>query len=397
MGGVMERRFKRAAYLLVAGTWAVVILSTWVRLDGYQWDFKSYYFAGKALEQGLNPYLTADLAKAAGDQGAAFRFVYPLSALYALKPLSALDYATAWRLWLVVKILALAALLLLWKREFLKDTEWLWILTVGLFAFQATTLWDIKAGNVSTFEQLFLWIGFAFLLRSRTLAFAACVVAAAWFKLTLSAFLLLLLLPPLRNGKNILVMVAAFAVLGGVSLGSFATHPGLLHDFMAGASVRPKWLTSSPSIYSVATEVVRYYVKAPGLQWLAYAVAGATTVALLVIGRRLIGRAYRSASLIHGILIACFCYALVAPRMMVYSYMIVIVPFLACVVPAARRYVAGGFATAIIVCMGGLKILPANVGKFAADSEPVLLLVACWLFLVFADRKGHLFEPTGSA
>ncbi|HKW13921.1 MAG TPA: glycosyltransferase family 87 protein [Candidatus Krumholzibacteria bacterium] len=389
-----RRRFlKQAALSLVCACWLGVFLSVWVRVDGYQWDFKTYFYASRALDRGLNPYQVPALAQVAGEGSHPLRFVYPLTALYLMRPLAQLDYATAHRIWLLIKAGAIIGLISLWKRVFLRDVDWLWILVVGLFAFQAATIWDIKAGNVSTLEQLLLWSGFACLVRGRPVAFAGLVVAAALFKLTLAAFLILLLVSPNRGRRGTFLFASAFLLLAVVTAGSFAGHPGYFRDFVRAASSTPAWLESNPSAFGVAVELARRYPAVFGVSAaIPYALWLLFSGGVLILGRRLIVRALRSQAQ-FAVLVACFCYALVAPRMMIYSYMILIVPVLGLLLPSVKSRSMGVYAVAALLCLDGLRVLPADIGRLAQDCQPLILLLASWFFLVYADARNLLREP----
>lgn len=98
----------------------------------------------------------------------------------------------------------------------------------------------------------------------------------------------------------------------------------------------------------------------------------------------MIAHAWRTQSIPLAVMVACFCYALVVPRLMVYSYMILIVPVLALALPAARRNAGGAFALAGLVCVDGLQMLPGNAGLILKDCEPLLAMLACWCFLILA-------------
>ncbi|HEX5133383.1 MAG TPA: glycosyltransferase family 87 protein [Candidatus Krumholzibacteria bacterium] len=384
-------RSARFALLAVVCCWAGVFLAAWLHVDGYQWDFRTYYYASHAFEQGLNPYTIDSLMQASDGHAGPLRFVYPLSALYVFKPLARLDYATAARIWLLLKAAALIGLFAIWRRYFLPSSNGLWIALVGMLAFQATMLWDIKAGNVSTFEQLFLWAGLAFLLHSRPRAFAACVVVASLFKLTLSAFLLLLLVKPLRSRGTVATMATAFVTLGVIAAVPFATHRDYLQSFVAAVGVQPAWLSSNVSFQGIATELIRQHAGFSVFGKLSSLLLAAVPAGLsLLVGRRLLAKAYAGSPLILTIMIACFAYALVVPRMMIYSYSIVIAPLLGLVLPCVGRMRIGVYAFAALVCIGGLQVLPSDAGTILDSVQPLVLLLLCWGVLIGAEKSGAL-------
>ena len=123
--------------------------------------------------------------------------------LHVLHPFTGLDYATAARLWLVFKLLALFALASGWRRLVVPRIDrGLFVLVVAL-GFSGAALWDLRSGNVDLFEQLLLSSAFAIYLRCRYRLFTAGVVAAAALKLLPVAFLLFLFAPGFREGTMV--------------------------------------------------------------------------------------------------------------------------------------------------------------------------------------------------
>lgn len=385
------QKLRLAAWLLVVAGWVGLFGSVWLRPNTYQADFRTYYLAAQCVDQGLNPYDVKQLAQFADAGSSPLRFMYPISALWVIRPLSRMEYATAARSWLATKALALIALLVVWRKYFLARTDSLWILVITLLGFQAATMWDVKMGNVSTIEQLFLWTAFACLARSRILTFAILIVVAAIFKLTLSVFLILLLLPRVRSGKSIVVMCAACTVSAVVVLGSFAGHPDYFRAFVESAAAQPRWLESNPSFVGLSAELLRHVPAfSSASPWLSYALALVPCAFLVVMGRDVIRDAFRSVSIEPAIMVACLLYSLIAPRLMIYSYMIMIVPFIAFVLPTAKRMSAAASTLTVLVCIGGLKVLPSHLGYILDSCQPLFLLIICWTVLVIGRKDGQL-------
>jgi len=365
--------------------WVLVFVSVWGKSNDFLWDFKTYYFAVKVYEQGASPYEVSNLRGATAMQRI-LPFYYPLSALQVLRPLCNLDYTTASRVWMVSKALAMIGLLLLWRRYFLRDHAGWPLLALGLFGFGGATTWDLKAGNVSTFEQLLLWAGFALLLRSRFTAFVACVVGASVFKLTPSMFLLLLLLPSLRSRANLVRMIVGIVAVLLIALLPFVGHADRLDGLLHGLRSAHPRLQFNPTFLGALDELAVEHGVLALAGWLKYVVLAAYYVVLLGFSRRFLAHAWREGSLSSAILIAVLLYALVVPRFIIYSYMIVIVPVLALVLPAVGRTNLGRGAALIALCLGGLPILPSRIGAFLHDGMPFLLLSSCWMLLVTAEK-----------
>jgi Glycosyltransferase family 87 len=374
----LTRRLALAAVLVC---WAGLFVAAWIRTDGYQWDFKVYYHAVQAFQLGENPYDTPG-------------FQYPLAVAYLFEPIASLDYGVAHRVWVVLKLAAVAGLLVLWKRAFLPRTDWWLVLLVSLLAFRAAGAVDVKAGNVSVFEQVFIWTGLAFFLKSRFNAFAACIVTAGICKLLPAAFLLLLLLPAVRSRANVARTAAAFATLGAVTLLPFLRHPRFLPAFVAGLHGEAPLLTSNPTPAAIWVDLASHLPRAlAGSAWAEAALLGACYAVLIVPGRRLIARAWRTGPSPQSTLVFVVLYALLAPRMVLYSFMILVVPLIALVIPAVESMRLGRYAVVAAVCMGGLRILPA-VGPFLDDLVPLLILWGCWAVLAGAERAGRLAPGT---
>jgi len=379
----------RIACVLVLLGWAALFGHVLANPGAFQWDLKSYYAASHVYTSGGDPYDVQNLRRVGGG-ARILPFYYPLSGLHVLRPICSLDYRTAYKLWAILEAAAIAALLLIWKRWFLERTDWLWILVLGLLGFGGAVLWDIKAGNVAAFEQLLVWAGFAFLLRARVSAFVACVVAASVFKMIPAVFLLLLLLPALRSRTNVLKMAAGLVAVAVIVLLPFAGKPELFASFARGLRGTAPPLQYNPTFFGAFDEMANAY----GLGWFGgpvkYVFLLVYAAALLFASRRLVRAALASGSLRFAILVAVMLYALLMPKFVIYSYMIVFVPVLALVFPLLARSKAAAYAALAALSLGGIAAIPTNLGTFLGHWSPFLLLVGSWAVLVAAERSGAL-------
>ncbi|MBV9851510.1 MAG: DUF2029 domain-containing protein, partial [Armatimonadetes bacterium] len=197
----------------------------------YQWDFKVYYYAARTFAAGGDPYAPSPQNFTPAGY---LPFLYPpltltLFRLFALPPI-----LPAAALWLGLKLIALAALLTVWSRRFL-PLRALSAPTVLFFllAFNRTLYTDIITGNVTVFEDLALWLGFAALLSGRPWAFCACLILAAQFKIIPIAFLVLLLLvPPRPQWGAFFTGLLGFAALFSLNA---LLYPGLTRQFFANS------------------------------------------------------------------------------------------------------------------------------------------------------------------
>lgn len=387
----MSRR-RKLAYALVALAWGWVFAVVWSGPGTHQFDFKTYYCAARVHELGQDPYVIANI-RAVGGNPHLLGFYYPPAALQLLRPLGALDYTAAHRIWVLLKALAVVVLLIVWKREFLPRGDGLLLFAGALLLFNGAMLWDIKTGNITVFEQLFLWAGLAFLARGRATAFVACVVIASLAKLLPAAFLLLLFLPRLRSRANTLRFAAGVAALAAVTLGPFAANPEQLDTWLRGLFSQHPRLEFNPSILGITDE----FAHLPGLEFASagpakWAVVVAYYAAFVVVSRAFLRRVLGGPSLSTAILMAALAYALLAPRLIVYSYAVAIVPVLALLVPAARHAPIGAVAVLAALSVGGLRIIPGEAGKFLSDASPLLLLWGAWLALVVLEKRGRLAD-----
>lgn len=206
-----EKLTSAASALLTILVWTLLAAAL-VRIaigEQYQWDLRVFHAAPAALDSGDNPY---DNTTPGLDIPPALSYLYPPIVLHVLKPLADLPYSVAHRVWFAVKLLSLAALLVLWHRNFERlNIKWP-LMLFFLFAFKSALLRDLTAGNIAIFEQLGLWTGFYLILRQRLYLAGAILALTAQFKLMPVVFLgLLLICGPTRNWKPFVVSAALFS------------------------------------------------------------------------------------------------------------------------------------------------------------------------------------------
>jgi hypothetical protein len=353
------------------------------------WDFETYWYASQAASRGLSPYDTAALERLA-HRPVGMPFLYAPVTVPLLTPLTLLPIDEAARVWFWLKVAATALLVLLWRRFFLPTGGTAPLVAASILGFNAACVWDLRTGNVASLEQLLLWTGFAAYALDRRRLFAVCVVAASLFKLVPIVFLALLLVPSKKSRgdwRTAGVALAAFAaIVWGPVLTGQAWARGFLHDL---PPERP-WGAVNPSALGLidsllgdhATPIWDPPFHALAL-WLAYAAA------LIAVSLPTLRRLWRAGNPREWILASAILYALLVPRLMVYSYLIVIVPTLALLGPAARR--VGGAATiAVIVSAQG-----AFAGLFGfrypgtwSGNAAFLLLLGVWMAYLATVRRG---------
>ncbi len=292
-------------------------------------DYQTYYYATKAFSIGENPYDVKVLSHIAR-QDIVYPFVYPKFSLVLFLPLILVPYQTSALLYIALKALSMMALAYLWVKYFIDDVPYVSLLALFLVtAFHETILRDFVVGNVSTFEQVFLWVAFIFFLQNRIVLFCLFVVASALLKITSAAFLVLPLLLA-RDRKSILPVFSAIAFLGVYYILAYSGFPGGLQGYF-GSLTRLQWEGSflNPSSFAVLRDAIKWIgsgsMDLMSVTWVVYALYAFILCAATVVLLRK-GQQHRNPGIL--LLAAIFLYALLLPRFKDYSYILLVVPSL---------------------------------------------------------------------
>lgn len=284
--------------------------------EQYQWDFKIYYSAIGELQAGHNPY--------------ELLYLYPPLTLWVFSPFSLFTQPVASVLYLILKSIAFLFLLSIWRKEFLPSDNNTLLPVFLLFAFNATIYTDYAAGNISVFEQLFLWLAFSFLLKNRIAWFCTLVIIAASFKLTPLLFLFLL---PLFNVKRSWYYVSlSLGIFAGFLFCSYLLFPSLFHDYLANLHVEGGRGAINPTVFAFASNISEFigrshHMEIPGIVPIAAYLCISTAV--LFIARRPLAVLARSANprdRLTLVFFVCVLTALILPRFKDYSYILLLVP-----------------------------------------------------------------------
>ncbi|REJ75088.1 MAG: DUF2029 domain-containing protein [Acidobacteria bacterium] len=215
-----SRQPPRLLLLLAALAALYLLVAVWqTASEPKQWDLGVYRGAARVVADRGDPYEPSQLS-AQIDQGSAhLSFVYPPHVASALgaarRAADAIGLPRAEPLaegirvdatffgFLALKLAAAAVLLWIWSALPLASDAGITraqrlavLLLVAVAGFHETLLRDLYAGNISVFEQLALWLGFAALLAGAPVVAALSIAAAALVKGPLAVFLPLVLLPP---------------------------------------------------------------------------------------------------------------------------------------------------------------------------------------------------------
>ncbi|MBI4558706.1 MAG: DUF2029 domain-containing protein [Candidatus Hydrogenedentes bacterium] len=300
----------------------------------FQVDILTYYYAAEAHSKSLNPYDKEVLTELAG-RPVHLKYYYPPLILYLFKLLTLFSYSGAYYLYLALKVAVLCGLFWVWERKYL-DTKWdgLFFL-LCLFGFNYTIYCDLSTANVSLFEELLLWLAFAAFVQGRFQRFGILVACTAMFKLLPLFFLVLLLRTDDPRRWRYLVQSGAFF---GLYLGiSALVEPKLFLEFVASLTGLTGGLgrtgeVANPATWPLIQEVFRVVGEKGGVVVPRIIQAGLFAVA--VVGVIVItwwaGEKARGFEAIERrkwqVCLACFVFALIIPRFMNYSYILLLAP-----------------------------------------------------------------------
>jgi hypothetical protein len=390
---IRQAQARESGPLAVVATAVFVLLFLFVALQVIPtssrrpWDFETYWYATSAASAGLSPYDTEALSRLA-QRPVGMPFIYAPVTVLLLMPLTMLPIASAALVWFWSKALLLAGLTVLWRRRFLPEANPALIAAVAVFGFNAAAVWDLATGNVAIIEQALLWSGFAAYVADRRRLFAGFVVAAALFKLFPILFLALLLVPSRRSKprrKLAGIALASFIVL---VFGPVLTGVTWGRGFLRNLPAERPWGEVNPSalglIDTLAGSHSQPLLAAPYttlIAWIAY------TVLVLAVSVPTLRGLWRRQDPQTWIFAAALLYALLVPRMMVYTYLLVLVPVLALVSPIVRP--VGGMVVVAALLVAQALAKPCfgvrYQGTWSAHLA-FLMLLGFWLVYVAAGR-----------
>lgn len=372
----------------VTGALAVVILAQAFRSLEFeltfapagQWDFESYYYALHAYRNGADPY-DPDSLKAVA-QHAVFPFAYPHHTLAFFALFDRGEIAASKTLFLLVKFAVLTALLLLWTFRFIPRGTRGWFLIFVALGLNAAAPRDLTAGNVSLFEILPIWMGVAALSAGHPALFCAGAILGAQFKLQPLLLLGLLWFTDVPRRAAYFFVSLAVVVLIGAGV--------YLHDPAAAAAYAQSSTRiaggeaglSNPSLLKLLTQsaviVMEPYDVFEGVErrTVGRAVYPAVALAIVLLTLRTLPASRRDPRWIH---LGVVTYALVAPRMKDYSWVIVLPSAFELARLALRRP-----ATLVPAAVLAFVFLAAPMRDAMWTYRPFVLTFLIWTATVFA-------------
>ncbi len=298
--------------------------------DSHQWDFHPYYYAAKAQAAGLNPYSVTARREVANAKER-FPFVYPPQTLYFFRFFALFDFRTAYYLFLALKLLGLAGLFYLWIKVFLRKETGLWFYPFAFLALNSAIFADINGGNFGIFEQFGLWLGFYFLLKKRLFLFCLLVFIVANFRIFPLFFLVLLLF--IKHRRRYLFFIGGLAAFGLTQISMYLATP-IYKDFLI-RSRSVGHMFKDPSSYGMFYRLLHGFGHSAhhhpvSFSHLALYLAFFALVILIswraVLTLRSLRKLKDDEKLRILIIFSCVVYALIVPRFMPYSQIILIVP-----------------------------------------------------------------------
>lgn len=374
--------------------------------ERYQWDFKSHYCAAQVHKLGLNLYDEPYLRHYCSPDASQYYSYTPLS-IWFFRFFNLFPFETAYYLFLALKVLALAALFVIWTRIFLEKEADPGFFVFALLAFNGALFLDLRAGNVSLLEQLGLWMGFYFLLKKKPALFALCVILVATFKIVPLVFLGFLLL--MREKKKVLYFAGSLLVFAAIHGLSFALSPELHKEFLRVflTMLREIRGITNPSTFvwvqdavNGAHSVLFAGAAPPSLVYGAFGLAAAVILFLTWRAAVRFRKDQDRDSDKAVVFLFCLAYALVMPRFKDYSYVLLLVPAYF----ALKKYAAGlgrvflfGLAVLSVAQNTSLPGFQVVFG-YLWNYIPLFTAVVFWgLYLRHAFRPPGALSPSSPA
>jgi hypothetical protein len=200
--------------------------------DYYQYDFRAYYIGAALHAEQQDPYSLEALRAYREDLGLRSNdhaFLYAPYMLWVFAPLAALQYSTAFFLWLILQVTALATMAWLTIRYLRPDpVVFTVLLAVGLNGTIASVL---RTGQIELISLALILGGLALVSKHRLIGATALLTIAAIPKLWPAPMLSLLIRRFER--QRIALAIAGVAVLIGLMITGALLHPDYHAAFAA--------------------------------------------------------------------------------------------------------------------------------------------------------------------
>ena len=299
-----------------------------------QRDFAIYYYASQAHQEGvINPYDHNALRTYSGDTGLN-PYVYPPYILKLFSPLSSLEYKTAYYLYFLLKLGALAGLIFIWLKivPIKKSDIWALVVTVCL-GYRYTVLRELRSGNVSLFEQLLIWNGILLLLRDRSVIGGISIAISSIFKLITMALLPITVIIQ-RTWRSVWTVGLIMAgTLTTYALLYFIQKPEWI-DFFSRAGGLDERGNRNPSSLAFLRDIADLFGAGETPAFTVYIILCAVVFIMLAWAFYTTRKSTDPYPMLYLTLLG---YVLLAPRMKDYSLIIVLIPALHIISSMCRK------------------------------------------------------------
>lgn len=215
----IPKRYKPLLVLLATLCALRLIFFAWqFSRQSLQMDFSAFYFAGAALNSGLDPYKNhVNEHPELWDGVAEFkhsRFLYPPIVAAAMRPLARLPYQTAKTVWSFASLALVFASVLIALRiaGFKPDcTNFAWLTLV--FSLIFPILMFLDRGQIDAWTLVLVYLGFWLIFRDKAEPFGGVMLSLAAFLKLHCFFLLPLLLVARRTRAAIGMAIGAVLIL----------------------------------------------------------------------------------------------------------------------------------------------------------------------------------------
>ena len=251
-------------------------------------------------------------------------FLYPPISIYILKFFTLFAYKDAYFVFLALKVILFSSTIAIWLKYFTNNlSEKILLLIITMVSFHEAVSRDFLAGNISSFEQFFIWIALLGLLKERTRQFAIFFVLGCLFKpINLLLFLPLSFLMNKKDKiQSILWIASLLAFIHGLA---FIIDPKLTIDFFHHANLVDERGSINPCSFALISDKLMVYGFNPPNQinYLNYLVYGAFAGIVAIVSFF----HFRKIDKHLGIMLACVVFAIIAPRFKDYSYILLALP-----------------------------------------------------------------------
>jgi len=393
-----KRRIRIAEIILLLAILAFCIQNIFFlynEKDVYQWDFKTYYYSAKLFLDGSNPYDLQILSDVSGSK-LKQHYVYPPVTLWLFAPLSKLDYHTAYDIYLSFKLIILMILIFIWRNYFLNKKVDTIFYVILLFGFSASIYLDIKSGNISIFEQFFLWSSFYWLLKRRPFVFCFPVILISLFKIFPILFIFL---APVFDGKRgWRILALSIGIFSSVTILNLVLYPDLFAQWISIANLTFERGHINPTTFSMIQSLIEipFGRSNPTItEIITFLLFGFFVIIALLINLKLGKRIkYNQQTGYEMIIIFLFCitYALVMPRFKDYSYILLLVPAYFIIKNDSRTKTYFFLAFILIMTRNTYFQSGVAISNFLWDYYSLFILYLIWgLYLInFRYESGHV-------